>query len=99
MGKSMLVFGRAPSVREEVVVEELLVEEVVVETSTRGRVGEVELVGTPIGVDVRRSTRVRVGEIVGFTLEGVVLDVCVDSVLCEAVEVEVVGLARVGMVV
>ena len=99
----MLVFGRAPlflrlgSVREEVVVEELLVEEVVVETSTRGRVGEVELVGTPIGDDVRTSTRVRVGEVVGF--EGVVLEVCVDSVLCEADEVEeVVGFAPEGMV-
>jgi hypothetical protein len=66
----------------------LLVRKEVVGTSTRKGAGEVGLVCTPIGVDVQTSTRVRVGEVVGFTPKGVVLEICVDSVLCEADEVD-----------
>ena len=58
-GKRIFVFRRVLLFREPGFVRE----EVVVETSTPNGVGDVTLVGTPIGVDVKTSTHVRVGEV------------------------------------
>jgi hypothetical protein len=76
-GKSCVVFGRVLS--EPIFVKEPLV------TSTFEVVGDVKCFDAPIGVGMRTSTRVRVGDVEVFTSEDVFVFVYSDPEASEVV--------------